>query len=177
MKRQTAHVTRHTAGMRAGFGLVSVSIALLLLAPRLLALGPTVLMFYGAPLKKPVLVTGADTREFGEELLRPIQVAPVDPARPYISVALYYGQASDPAGNGVPIDKLTPEMAWQHARFYPATATSPATMRVAAFMKMAAARGPTPVPTNDAAFNGSAPVSPAALAVLQRLGIPVGPAR
>jgi len=149
----------------------------ILWASTLHALGPTVMLFYGEPLKKPVLVTGADTSEFGEWLLRPATASVGEPGRPFIKVALFYGLATDPAGNGVPVAELTPEMAWQHARFYPATTKAPALLLTATFYKMAARSGGTPAPTAEAAFTGGGPVPPAGLAALQRLGIPVGPSK
>jgi len=156
-------------------GLVLAAALGLLAAPTLLALGPTAMLFYGEPLKTPVLVTGADAAQFGEWLLRPATATVGDPGRPFIKVALFYGQASDPAGNGVPAGKLTPDMAWQHARFYPATAKSPALLLTAGFFKMAPRTGGAPVPTSDSGFTNGGPVPAAAIAALERLGVPIGP--
>lgn len=138
------------------------------------AIGPTVLMFYGEPLKKPVFVTGDDAAAFPETLvLRPTTVPAKDTAgRSFISVALFWGLATDPARNGTPLAQLTPQMASQHARFYPATASQPALLLTTQFLKAV-----QDVPDEHTVFSSGGPLTPAALAVLRRLGLPVGPAR
>ena len=138
-------------------------------APRLQAIGPTVMMFYGAPLKTPVFVTGADTSPFGD-LHRPRSIALQDLAgRPYVSIALFWGPPNDPAVNGTRnLVDLRPEMAWQHGRFYPATATHPAALVTTSFTK---GQQGVPPPQQTAMFVSGGPVSTAALAVLQRVGV------
>lgn len=145
--------------------------AVLLTAPsRLLAIAPTIMMFYGGTLKQPVFVTGRDTASFGD-LFHPAAVTGKDMGnRAYLSVALFLGPEADPFAKGTkPLSELTPQMAWQHARFYPATASQPAALLETPLMK-----GRQPVPTDAAAFVWGGPVPPAGLAVLRRLGIPVG---
>lgn len=141
------------------------------------ALGPTVIMFYGATLKQPVFVTGTDTAAFGDlQQMSPVTGKDLD-QRPYLSVAFFWGPASDPALNGTrALADLTPKMAWQHGRFYPATATQPAMLLVTQLTK---STQPVPAPGNpDAAqFRTGGPVPAAALAVLQRAGISTGPTR
>lgn len=139
------------------------------------ALGPTVLMFYGEPLTKPVLVAGEDANAFPDRsLLGQTTVTAKDTAgRSFIKVALFWGLPGDPARNGTPLAQLTPQMAAQHGRFYPATATQPALLLTAQYMKQAQGD----LPDERTVFNSGGPVAPAALAVLQRLGIPAGPAR
>jgi hypothetical protein len=136
------------------------------------AIGPTVLMFYGEPLKKPVLVTGVDTGAFADVLRLTTVTAAETTGRTYLNVALFWGSPADPAANGVPIAQLTPQMAWQHGRFYPATARQPALLLTAQFMKKAQG-----VPDDHTVFNSGGALAPSAIAVLQRLGIPTGPAR
>jgi hypothetical protein len=155
--------------------LAAAAVALLVLHVQPLhAIGPTVLMFYGDPLKKPVLVTGADAGVFAD-VLRPTTVTAKDTTgRSYISVALFWGSAADPAANGVPLAQLTPQMAWQHGRLYAATASQPALLVTTAFLKQAQA---VPGQNEGGVFVSGGPLQPNALAVLQRLGIPTGPAR
>lgn len=140
-------------------------------AAPLLALGPTVLMFYGEPLKKPVLVTGADVAAFGDMLLTPTTAPAPEARRTFIMVALFWGPPNNPANNGVPVDQLTPQMAWQHGRLYPATTTQPALLLTDRFVKAVQATAPT----RDSAYDCGGPLSAAAVALLQRLGIPAGP--
>ena len=133
------------------------------------AIGPTVMMFHGTPLKKPVFVTGAETSAFGD-LLRKHSVPPADLAsRPFYAVALFWGPPSDPARNGVrTLTDLTPEMAWQHGRFYPSHGGQPALLLVTSLHKNAAA---VPTPTGPASYALGGPVPPEASAVLARLGL------
>ena len=95
---------------------------------------PTVLMFYGPPLKAPIFVTGEDSVAIAPAF-QPAPLSPTPPqptaatveGRPFISVACFWGPPSNPARNGVEnLSDLRPEMANQHARFYLATASQPA---------------------------------------------------
>ena len=135
------------------------------------AIPASLLMFYGEPLKKSVLVSGDDARAFGD-LQQTGSAAPSTAGRNFIAVAIFYGPANDPAVRGVPPDQLTPQMAWQHGRYYPATAKDPALFLVTNMqvkqMKMATA----PMPDANTRFISMGPLSPNALAVLKRLGIP-----
>jgi hypothetical protein len=160
---------------------VIVTAALLLLAATgpLLAQWPTVLMFYGGALKQPVFVTGADSASFGDAFRFPSPgqqgVTAKDMGdRPYVSVACFWGPREDPAINGVrSLTELKPEMAWQHGRFYPATKDKPAMFFVTMLTKNRGGRG-VPVPTDDSRFVGG-PVSASALALMKKVGVPVGP--
>src|SRR5437667_257978 len=80
------------------------------------AIPASVLMFYGEPLKKSVLVTGEDARAFGDLQQGSGSAAPSTTGRSFITVAIFYGPANNPAVNGTPVDQLTPQMAWQHGR-------------------------------------------------------------
>lgn len=141
---------------------------LLIAASPLQAVGPTVMMFYGGTLQKPVLVTGADAAAFGD-LLRPATVSVSElGGRPYVSVALFWGPEGNPALNGKPMAELTPEMAWQHGRLYLATAGQPAVLLVTQLTKNTQ---PVPAPAAEASFNRGGPIPDAAAAVLKRLGI------
>ena len=157
----------------AGLALL-VAGAMLVPAGRVVyALSPTVMMFYGAPLARPVFVTGADTLAFGDM----VRKSPVSPAelgpRPFIKVALFWGPAHDPALNGTrALDALKPEMAWQHGRFYPSSNSAPAVLLVTPLDKQtkvraaqAAATSLTPVPADPAVYvwGGPTPAIPAAL--------------
>jgi hypothetical protein len=156
-------------------GVAAIAVVTVILQGHLLAIGPTVLMFYGSPLKHSVFVTGADAGLFGD-LVRPSTVAATETAgRPFVNVALFWGSPADPAVNGVrTLAELTPDMAWQHGRFYPATATQPALLLATAFTKRPQ---PTPAPTENTAFVCGGALPPSAVAVLERVGIPTGPAR
>lgn len=136
------------------------------------AMPASVLIFYGEPLKKSVLVSGDDARTFGD-LQQTGSAAPSTAGRVFISVAIFVGPTSNPAGTGVPMDQLTPQMAWQHGRYYPATADQPALFLVTR-LERKAAQG---MPDANSTFVSMGPVSPAAIAVLKRLGIPTGLAR
>jgi hypothetical protein len=137
---------------------------------RVSAIGPTVLMFYGDPLKKPVMVTGADAALF-DNLVGSATIGAGDTTgRSFITVALFWGPVSNPANNGVALANLKPEMAMQHGRFYAATATKPALLLVTQFTKSVQST----VPTAESVYTGGGSVSPAALAALKRLGIQTG---
>jgi hypothetical protein len=152
------------------FGSVLALIAVLLVCQtRLLALPPTVLMFYGAPLKKPILVTGTETAVF-TNLLDASRIGSAETiSGSYISVALFWGPPSDPAVNRVPVAQLTPQMAWQHGRYYVATASRPAMLLVTQMSKGIQA---VPPETAGKAFIWGGQLSADAVAVLKRLGIP-----
>jgi hypothetical protein len=152
---------------RLATALLTTAILLTAASP-LQAIGPTVMMFYGGTLPKPVFVTGADTAAFGD-LLRPATMSANDLGnRPYVSVALFWGPANDPALNGRPVAELTPEMAWQHGRLYFATTSQPAVLLVTQLTKSTQA---IPAPTAGATFSRGGPIPDTALVVLKRLGI------
>ena len=179
---------------------VALLLAGLLLPRPALAQWPTVVMFYGGTLKAPVFVTAADSVAvaglFAPATPAPPPTGPGAPglpdlsARPYISVACFWGPPNDPAMNGrTKMADLDPSMAFQHGRFYPATKTEPAVVVVTSFASMKtkdisgmlATLGsnggamPAPAPVRPAAFVPGGPVTPAALEVLKGRGIPVGP--
>lgn len=136
------------------------------------AQAPTVVMFYGGALKKPVLVTGADAASFNNLIARASVTVKELGGRPYLQVALFWASRSDPAKNGTPLSNLTPEMAWQHGRFYPPATGKPAILLTTELAKRAQ---PVPLPSNGAAFVRGGPVSESALAVLERLAIVAKP--
>jgi hypothetical protein len=126
------------------------------------------MMFHGSPLPKPVFITGADTSAFGNLHLRsPIPAGDLA-NRPFVSAALFWGPPGDPAVNGTrDLSRLRPEMAWQHARFYPATAKHPAAFVTTLFSKGLAVS----TPTDQRLFTGGGPIPAPALAILVRHGI------
>jgi hypothetical protein len=132
------------------------------------AIGPTVMMFHGAPLKKPVFVTGADTTAFGDLLRRTTLRFSDMGDRPFYAVAMFWGPPSDPARNGVRIPDLTPEMAWQHGRFYLPRAGQPGVLLVTNVTKNG---GPVQYPAEASAFTLGGPVPSQAGPVLDRLGL------
>lgn len=140
------------------------------------ALSPTVLMFYGASLPRPVFVQGPDALAFGDLVrVSPIKAAELGP-RPFIAVALFWGPAHDPALNGVrALNQLKPEMAWQHGRFYPPVNGAPAVLLATPLIKVKQREkvsAPMPVPTEASAYlwGGPTPAIPAPL--LERLRPP-----
>jgi len=134
----------------------------------LYAQSPTVVMFYGDPLKEPISLTEADAAAFGN-LLTPTTITAVDMGnRPYRSVAIFWASRSNPANNGTPVAKLRPEMAWQHGRLYLPAAGKPAVLLTTPMTKAAQA---VPIPSNDAKFVWGGQVSDAALAILKQRGI------
>jgi hypothetical protein len=157
--------------LKKGWGSVAAAVLAIVWAAPVMAIGPTVLMFYGAPLKAPVLVTGADTALF-PDLLKASDVPLLEAqGRPFIAVAMFWGPSSDPAANGTKLADLRPEMAWQHGRFYPATATKPALLLATPFAK----GRPHDAPGEGGIYTWGGAVSPNALAILKRLGIAAGP--
>lgn len=154
-------------------GSVTVALVVFVLnSSTLRAQAATVMMFYGGSLKAPVYVTDADTAPF-TNLLQPASITVKELGdRPYLQVALFWASRTDPANNGThALAALTPEMAWQHGRFYPPAAGKPAVLLVTMLTKRAQA---VPIPSNGTAFIWGGPVSPAGLAVLQRLRIVPG---
>jgi hypothetical protein len=132
------------------------------------AQSPTVVMFYGDPLKEPISLTDADAAAFGN-LLTPTSITPVDLGnRPYRSVAIFWASRTNPANNGTPVAKLRPEMAWQHGRLYLPAAGKPAVLLTTMMTKGAQ---PVPIPSGETKFVWGGPVSDAALAILKQRGI------
>jgi hypothetical protein len=156
-------------GTRALAVSIAVTLVVLAMASRTLsAQSPTVVMFYGEPLKAPIYLTDADAAAFGN-LLSKATVTSQDVAnRPYRSVAIFWASRSNPANNGTPVNKLTPEMAWQHGRLYLPAAGRPALLLTTMMTKVAQS---VPIPSNDAAFVWGGPVSDAVLAVLKEKGV------
>jgi hypothetical protein len=155
-------VRRRAAAMMAACAMFVVA------GQSLHAQSPTVLMFYNGGLKAPVYVTDTDAASF-RNLLSPASLTVKDMGdRPFTAVAIFWASRLDPAGNGTPISKLKPEMAWQHGRLYPASDGKSAVLLVT---KMTKGSQGVPVPSNGAAFEWGGPVSDAGLAILKRTGI------
>jgi len=154
--------------MTRAVSIVAALVVFVAAARPLHAQTPTVVMFYGDPLTEPIRLTEADAAAF-DNLLKPATIAPADLAnRPYRSVAVFWASRSNPANNGTPVEKLTPQMAWQHGRLYLPAAGKPAVLLTTMFTKGAQ---PVPVPSNEKAFVWGGPVSDAALAILRQKGV------
>ena len=113
----------------------------------LLAVGPSIIMFYGASLQRPIVIRGEDLPSdlplawrSGMQFVQPTPWTP--PAgldgRPYVKVAIFWGLGffKDRVAlirtlNSPTLpDQLKPEDASQHGRLYFQTATEPAVMVV-----------------------------------------------
>ena len=135
------------------------------LAQRVDAIGPSVLMFYGDKLPAPVFVTGADANLFGD-LLTPSRVDPKDTeGRAYLKVAVFWGTQANPTGLGVALTNLKPEMAWQHGKYFPATASKPAVLVVTTLHRKVAQK--VPDFANEELFSWGGALSPAATAAVK----------
>ena len=131
-------------------------------------LGPTVMMFYGGTLTKPIVVSGPDVEAFGDVTRRSTITVAALGARPYLDVAMFWGPLRDPANNGTPLSGLTPQMAWQHGRFYPPSGTQPAVLLTTQLTK---STQPVPLPANGQAFTGGGEVPATALPLMRTLGL------
>src|SRR5689334_2520114 len=87
------------------------------------AAGPRLIMFYGGPLQKPVILADwqenllfvAATHDEAKVTSRALE------GRPYIKVAMFWGPEWEHyVEEGRPLDKIRPDQANQHSRFYPA---------------------------------------------------------
>jgi hypothetical protein len=125
-------------------------------------------MFYGGSLKRAILVTAPDVDAFGDVTRRSAVNAADLGAREYVNVALFWGPANNPALNGTSLANLTPQMAWQHGRFYPPSGSQPAVLLTTGMLKSTQA---VPVPSNSAAFTSGGALSDSALPVLRKLGL------
>jgi hypothetical protein len=142
----------------------AAAVLVIALTQRLDAIGPSVLMFYGGKLPAPVFVTGADANLFGD-LLTPSKVALKDTdGRAYLKVAVFWGTQANPTGLGVALKDLKPEMAWQHGKYYPATASKPAVLVVTTLHKKASQS--VPDFADQALFSWGGVLSPAATAAV-----------
>jgi hypothetical protein len=102
-------------------------------------------------------------------------LAPDMGARPYIDVACFWGPAADPARNGTKrLADLTPAMAQQQARFYPATNDAQAAVLIRRLMK-GRELGRELELARANVFQTTGPIAPEVLAAMKALGIPVGP--
>lgn len=113
---------------RSIIGTVASAAVLIVVAARpVMAIRPVIIMFYGGALKQPVFVT--DTMVF-HDLENPTSITARDMGgREYLSVAMFWGtQWERYLAQGKPLGSLTPEMAGQHGRFYPATSDRPAVL-------------------------------------------------
>jgi hypothetical protein len=145
---------------------------------------PTALMFHSGGLPQPIFITGTDSVTVAPAFRPAATATATAPAttaatmgnRPYVSVACFWGPPSDPAMNGVrTLADLKPAMAWQHARFYPATAGSPAMVFITQLTKMRPSQTVS-APDDPSAFHAGATLSAEALAVLKRAGVPISTA-
>ena len=147
-------------GLRSMVAAFSAGVFVLALAQRVDAIGPSVLMFYGGKLAAPVLVTGADANLFGD-LLTPSKVSAKETeGRAYLKVAVFWGTQANPTGLGIALKDLKPEMAWQHGKYYPATASKPAVLVVTTLHKKASQS--VPDFADDQLFSWGGALSPAA---------------
>ena len=147
---------------------IAAAIALVVSAPvALRAVGPAVIMFHGPGVKSPVFVTGADTSVF-PDFTRLSGIAGSETAnRTYINVAIFWSMPPEATLKGVFNGAaLRVQDAWQHGRYYPATASQPALLLTTQFTK-----GTQPLPTDTTPFLWGGALSDAAIAVLKRLGI------
>jgi len=151
-------------GLRSMVAAFAAAVLVIALTQRLDAIGPSVLMFYGGKLPAPVFVTGADANLFGD-LLTPSKVALKDTdGRAYLKVAVFWGTQANPTGLGVALKDLKPEMAWQHGKYYPATASKPAVLVVTTLHKKASQS--VPDFADQALFSWGGVLSPAATAAV-----------
>jgi len=149
--------------------IVATLVAILLSGHMLFAQSsPTVLLFYGEPLKQQIALTDSDAAAF-TNLWTESSIKVEDMGdRPYRQVAIFWASRSNPANNGTPVEQLTPAMAWQHGRLYLPTAGKPAVLLATRLTKFAQA---APIPSNASAFVLGGTVSDAALAVLKQKGV------
>jgi hypothetical protein len=98
----------------------------LLCSSALEAAAPRLLIVYGKPLQKPVLLDDA------REIFKMFTSTPTETGvnlndRPFLELGMFWGpQWNDYINDGNPPDKLQPEDANQHGRLYPAFGDSPA---------------------------------------------------
>jgi len=149
-----------TQGLRSIVAALAAVVLVFALGRRVEAIGPSVLMFYGGTLAAPVFVTGAEANLFGD-LLTPSKVAVKETeGRAYLKVAVFWGTQANPTGLGVALKDLKPEMAWQHGKYYPATASKPAVLVVTTLHKKASQS--VPDFADDQLFSWGGALSPAA---------------
>ncbi len=87
------------------------------------AAAPRLIMVYGSPLRKPVILGNwRENLEFMSSITQQSSVTPEElRRRPYLRLALFWGpEWAQYVEEGKPIDKLRPEQANQQGRFYPA---------------------------------------------------------
>jgi hypothetical protein len=139
------------------------------------AISPSLVMFYGGSLKEPLVVRLDHTisseflwdsrfRKWAPEPGGKLAIRDLAPRladRPFLSVAIFWGQKYKPG--------LTPAEASQHGRLYAATASQPAVM-VATVPDMQAVSHP--IPGGLDGFYAGWPLTPEDLANARTLGIP-----
>jgi hypothetical protein len=87
------------------------------------AAAPRLIMVYGSPLTKPVILSNwRENLEFMASITQQSSVTPEElRRRPYLKLALFWGpEWAEYVEEGKPIDKLRPEQGNQQGRFYPA---------------------------------------------------------
>ena len=87
------------------------------------AAAPRLIMVYGSPLTKPVILSNwRENLEFMSSITQESSVTPEElRRRPYVKLALFWGpEWAQYVEEGKPIDRLRPEQANQQGRFYPA---------------------------------------------------------
>jgi len=131
-----------------------------LVASPAVAAAPRLIMVYGPPLSKPIIL-----RDWQENLTVMLKMkrTNIDPGelegRSYLKMALFWGPRwVEYVEEGKPLGALRPEQANQHARFYPATGDEPALITLGS-----SKFGPRSIRR----------VEPEALVVLARHGVPV----
>jgi hypothetical protein len=114
---------------------VTVSLIALLSVAPLEAAAPRLMIVYGVPLQKPVLLS-----DWGE-IFKMFTSTPYETGlnldgRPFFEVALFWGpEWNDYVNEGKPLDKLRPEDGNQKSRLYPAFGDKPAVIGAAPMVK------------------------------------------
>ena len=170
-------------GLRIRLGLLAILCSCLALPVSLSAFTPSVLMFYGGPLSRPVhlVVRTSDEMDYNG-VFWGASGRPVEPEmmgeRPYIQMAFFYGIKVETLTDAA-LAALKPEDANQHGRLYLPRGTVRASAVSTAYAKANMVQGvPTgvavqPLPTGAAAFKWGNWLADGDLDPLRAAGIPL----
>jgi len=147
----------------------AVALFLLLAARSTFAISPAIIMIYGGALKQPVFLINSMVFH---DIAEPTDLrADAFADRDYLKVAMFWGTKWNQYVSGErPLKTLTPEMASQHGRFYPATTDKPGVL-----LQTRPQQEQLAIPTDLSAFSWGGELAPSWIDFLVARGIPAGP--
>jgi len=142
--------------------------------PTVYAAGPTIVMFYGQSLPKPIFITinnGEDANKYDPLFeCKGDGILPRDIGnRPFVTLAMFWGKWDKYVTNPSLLPELVPTSAPQHGRLYLPTRTQPWAVLIRTQIRNG---DPVPIPQDATGFELRCAVSEQGAGFLRQAGVP-----